>query len=164
MNAEKRGLTWERKEELIMDMHRINHSAAGVILKHHEITDKILNAFFKVVYPELGYGFLEKVYENALALTLRQMGLNVEQQARILVYFNSEVIGEYFADLLVEDRVIVELKATQSITREHESQLLNYLRATPDEVGFLLNFGPKPDFRRKAFDNDRKSTQTWKPN
>ena len=144
-------------------MHRINHNASGVILKHREITDKILNAFFKVVYPELGYGFLEKVYENALALTLRHMGLNVEQQATILVYFNNEVIGEYSADLLVEDCVIVELKAAQSLTREHESQLLNYLRATPYEVGLLLNFGPKPDFRRKAFDNDRKSTQTWKP-
>jgi GxxExxY protein len=92
------------------------------------------------------------------------MGLKAEQQARIQVYFANEIIGEYFADILVEDRVIVELKAAQSLTREHESQLLNYLRATPYEVGLLLNFGLKPDFRRKAFDNDRKSTQTWKSN
>jgi GxxExxY protein len=131
-------------------------------LKYSDITDKILHAFFKVVYPQLGYGFLEKVYENALALTLRQMGLKAEQQARIQVYFANEIIGEYFADILVEDRVIVELKAAQSLNLEHEAQLLNYLRATPYEVGLLLNFGPKPEFRRKAFDNDRKSTQTWK--
>ena len=145
-----------------MEMHRINHNESGVILKHREITDKILNSFFKVVYPELGYGFLEKVYENALALTLRHMGLNVEQQAKISVYFSNEVVGEYYADLLVEDCVIVELKAAQGISHEYEAQLLNYLRATPYEVGLLLNFCPKPDFRRKAFDNDRKSTQTWK--
>jgi GxxExxY protein len=78
------------------------------------------------------------------------------------VYFANEIIGEYFADILVEDRVMVELKAAQSLNIEHEAQLLNYLRATPYEVGLLLNFGPKPEFRRKAFDNDRKSTQTWK--
>jgi GxxExxY protein len=78
------------------------------------------------------------------------------------VYFANEIIGEYFADILVEDCVIVELKAAQSLNLEHEAQLLNYLRATPYEVGLLLNFGPKPEFRRKAFDNDRKSTQTWK--
>jgi GxxExxY protein len=78
------------------------------------------------------------------------------------VYFANEIIGEYFADILVEDCVIVELKAAQSLNLEHEAQLLNYLRATPYEVGLLLNFGPKPEFRRKAYDNDRKSTQTWK--
>jgi GxxExxY protein len=145
-----------------MEMHRVNRNTSGVTLKQHEITDKILHAFFKVVYPALGYGFLEKVYENALVIALRQMGLKVEQQARILVYFAGDVVGEYSADLLVEDCVIVELKAVQSIAPEHEAQLLNYLRATPYEVGLLLNFGPKPDFRRKAFDNDRKATQTWK--
>ena len=145
-----------------MDANWTNHSESGFKLKHSDITDKVLNAFFKIVYPQLGYGFLEKVYENALALSLRQMGLKVEQQARILVYFANEVVGEYYADLLVEDCVIVELKAAQSLNREHEAQLLNYLRATPYEVGLLLNFGPKPEFRRKAFNNDRKLTQTWK--
>jgi GxxExxY protein len=145
-----------------MDANWNDHSDSGFKLKHSDITDKVLNAFFKTVYPQLGYGFLEKVYENALALSLRQMGLKVDQQARILVYFANEVVGEYYADLLVEDCVIVELKAAQSLNREHEAQLLNYLRATPYEVGLLLNFGPKPEFRRKAFDNDRKSTQTWK--
>jgi GxxExxY protein len=146
-----------------VERQRISLNSTSVALKHRDITDKILHAFFKVVYPELGYGFLEKVYENALAITLRQMGLKVEQQAKILVHFAGEVVGEYFADLLVEGCVIVELKAAQSIALEHEAQLLNYLRATPYEVGLLLNFGPKPAFRRKAFDNERKSTQTWKP-
>jgi GxxExxY protein len=162
MNADERGNSLCWTDELIMNTHRINHNESGFILKHQEITEKILNAFFKIVYPELGFGFLEKVYENALAISLQKMGLKVEQQARILVYFGNEVVGEYFADLLVEDCVIVELKAAQSLNREHEAQLLNYLRATPYEVGLLLNFGSKPEFRRKAFDNDRKSTQTWK--
>ncbi len=115
-----------------------------------------------MVYPGLGYGFLEKVYENALVIALRQTGVKVEQQAKIVIRFAGQVVGEYYADLLVEDCVIVELKAAQSIVPEHEAQLLNYLRATPYEVGLLLNFGPKPEFCRKAFDNDRKPTQTWK--
>lgn len=125
-----------------------------------EITDKILHAFFKIVYPQLGYGFLEKVYENAMGIALTSLGLKAQQQAGIVVNFQSQVVGEYFADLLVNDLVIVELKAASRLLNEHEAQLLNYLRATPYEVGLLLNFGPKPDFRRKAFDNSRK-TSTW---
>lgn len=130
-------------------------------LKHSDITDKILHAFYKVVYPQLGYGFLEKVYENALVIALTAMGLKVQQQVKIAVYFQEQVVGEYFADLLVEDVVIVEIKAVSRLLAEHEAQLLNYLRATPYEVGLLLNFGPKPQFIRKAFDNSRK-TATWK--
>ncbi len=130
-------------------------------LKHKEITDKILHAFFKVVYAELGYGFLEKVYENAMVIALRSMGLNVKTQERIVVYFQGQVVGEYIADLLVEDKVLVELKAASRLLAEHEAQLLNYLRATPYEVGLVLNFGPKPDFSRKVFANERK-TVTWK--
>ena len=133
-------------------------------LKHKETTDKILHAFFKVVYPALGFGFLEKVYENALVIALREMGLRVEQQFKIVVYFGGQIVGEYYADLVVEGCVIVELKAVQSLLEEHNAQLLNYLRATEYEVGLLLNFGPQPRFRRKVFDNDRKSTATWKPN
>ncbi len=131
------------------------------ILKHGEITDKILHAFYKVVYPQLGYGFLEKVYENALVIALTAMGLKAQQQVKITVYFQEQVVGEYFADLLVEDVVIVEIKAVSRLLAEHEAQLLNYLRATSYEVGLLLNFGPKPQFIRKAFDNSRK-TVTWK--
>ena len=131
-------------------------------LKHFEITDKILNAFFKRVYLALGYGFLEKVYRNALALVLRQEGLKVEVEFPIKVYFEGQLVGEYFADLLVEDKVLAELKATDFIRNEHEAQLLNYLRATPYDVGLLLNFGKKADFRRLVFDNERKLSQTWK--
>jgi GxxExxY protein len=112
------------------------------------------------VYPELGYGFLEKVYENALLIALRDLEMEVRPQVKIPVYFQGQVVGEYFADLLVEDAVIVELKAASQLVKEHESQLLDYLRATPYEVGLLLNFGNKPEFRRKVFDNSRK-TITW---
>jgi len=130
-------------------------------LQHKDITDKILHAFFKVVYAELGYGFLEKVYQNSMAIALRSMGLNVQEQVRIAVHFQGQIVGEYFADLVVEDKVIIELKAASRLLVDHEAQLLNYLRATPYEVGLVLNFGPKPDFRRKVFANDRK-TITWK--
>jgi len=131
------------------------------VLKHSAITDKILQAFYKKVYHTLGYGSLEKVYENAMAVELRRMNLKVEQQSKIDVYYEGVVVGEYFADLLVDDAVIVELKVAKSISDDNEAQLLNYLRATPYEVGLLLNFGPKPDFRRKAFDNARKTSITW---
>jgi GxxExxY protein len=132
-----------------------------VDLKHKDITDIILHAFFKIVYPRLGYGFLEKVYENAMFIALQDLGLKVLQQANITVYFQNPIVGDYCADLLVEDAVIVELKATSRITDDHSAQLLNYLRATPYEVGLLLNFGPKPEFVRRVFDNQRKSI-TWK--
>lgn len=133
-----------------------------VELKHKDVTEKILHAFYKVVYPQLGYGFLEKVYENAMTIALTSMGLKVEPQVEILVYFQNQVVGEYFADLVINDVVIVELKAASRLLPEHEAQLLNYLRATPYEVGLLLNFGPKPDFKRKAYENHRK-TSTWEP-
>lgn len=129
-------------------------------LKHKGITEKILHAFFKIVYPQLGYGFLEKVYENSMMIALTSLGLKVEQQAKIAVHFQGYVVGEYFSDLLVNDLVIVEPKAVSRLLNEHEAQLLNYLRATLYEAGLLLNFGPKPDFRRKAYDNSRK-TSTW---
>jgi GxxExxY protein len=133
------------------------------VLKHADITDKILHAFFKKVYPELGPGFLEKVYENALALELRKAGIRVEQQARITVYYAGAIVGEYYADLLVENVVLVELKAVEHLGPAEEAQLLNYLRATPIEVGLLLNFGPRPECRRRAFDNQNKPSMTWLP-
>jgi GxxExxY protein len=131
------------------------------ILKYQEITDKILHAFFKEVYHKLGYGFLEKVYLNAMATELRRAGLKVSKQAKIDVFFKGEIVGEYYADLVVENAVIVELKAKRSLMEEDEAQLLNYPRATPYEVGLLLNFGAKPDFCRRVFDNDRKPSRTW---
>jgi GxxExxY protein len=130
-------------------------------LKYADITDKILKAFFTKVYRRLGYGFLEKVYVKALVIELRRMGLKVEEQVRITVFYDGVVVGEYYADLVVEDVVIVECKAIQRLGDGDEAQLLNYLRATPYEVGLLLNFGPKPDFLRKAFDNANKVSVTW---
>ncbi|MBX3055369.1 MAG: GxxExxY protein [Anaerolineae bacterium] len=123
--------------------------------KHMELTQIILGAFFDV-YNALGYGFLEKVYENAMAIELRHHGLYVEPQKLIQVYYRRELIGEYFADLVVNNLVIVELKAAKKLADEHEAQLLNYLKATPYEVGLLLNFGPKPEYLRRAYDNTRK--------
>ncbi|HEY7329255.1 MAG TPA: GxxExxY protein [Gemmataceae bacterium] len=125
-------------------------------LLHADITALILKGFYHV-YNTLGYGFLEKVYENALKITLRKWGLSVSQQQPIKVYFEGEEVGEYFADLIVAEKVILELKTAESICSGHESQLVNYLKATDIEVGLLLNFGPKPEFRRKIFCNDRKT-------
>ena len=128
--------------------------------KHSELTGKILGAFFQV-YKELGYGFSEKVYENALILLLRKEGFKVEQQKRIIVYFHGQVVGEYIADLIVNDVVLLELKAVQNLIDQHSAQLLNYLKSTKIEVGLLLNFGPKADFRRKVYDNERKGSLSW---
>jgi GxxExxY protein len=122
---------------------------------HKEITDAIINAFY-TVYNTLGYGFLEKVYENSLAYELSKRGLQVRSQLPIQVYYDGQLMGEYFADLLVEDSVIVELKAVDILHPHHSAQLLNYLKATDIEVGLLCNFGPKPKFVRKIFTNDRK--------
>jgi GxxExxY protein len=129
-------------------------------LKHADVTELIIKAFY-TVYNTLGYGFLERVYSNAMAIELRKLGLEVVQEARIAVYYERELVGEYSADLLVGGVVIVELKAAKRLLEEHEAQLLNYLKATPYEVGLVLNFGPKPEFKRKAFDNDRKGSMLW---
>jgi GxxExxY protein len=131
-----------------------------VELKHKDVTEKILHAFYKIVYPQLGYGFLEKVYENAMVIALASLGMKAVPQVEINVYFENQVVGQYFADLVVNDVVIVELKAVTHLVSEHEAQLLNYLRATPYEVGLVLNFGPKSDFKRKAYENYRKNI-TW---
>ncbi|MBI3586239.1 MAG: GxxExxY protein [Ignavibacteriales bacterium] len=124
-------------------------------LLHSDITDDIIRTFFRV-YNSLGYGFLEKVYENAMVIALEQTKHSVKQQHPIKVYFEEKLIGEYFADLLVDDKVIVELKTSETIAKEHEAQLLNYLKATQNEVGLLLNFGKKPEFKRRVFSNSNK--------
>jgi len=117
---------------------------------HSDVTDGILKAFYKV-YNSLGYGFLEKVYENALLIELAHSGLQVLQQQPIQVFYEQQVVGEYFADLLVNDLIILELKTAESLRNEHIAQLTNYLKATRKEVGLLLNFGPKPEFKRIVF-------------
>ncbi len=128
--------------------------------KHQETTEQIIKAFYNV-YHTLGYGFLEKIYENAMMIEFRKLGLNAVQQQCIDVYYEGEMVGEYFADLLVEGKVIVELKAAHQIADEHEAQLLNYLKATRHEVGLILNFGPKAQIARKVYDNERKGTMGW---
>ncbi len=124
-------------------------------LLHQELTDKIIKTFYEV-YNELGYGFLEKVYQNALFLELKNKGYKVEAQKKISVYYKGVEVGEYYADLIVEDLVILELKAADCIVKDFENQILNYLRGTDCEVGLLLNFGKKPEFKRKIFENNRK--------
>jgi len=119
---------------------------------HAETTDLILKAFYSV-YNTLGYGFLEKVYENALLIELKKMGLKATKQVPIKVYYKDDLVGDYYADIIVEDQVIIELKAAEAICEEHEYQLINYLKATNIEVGLLLNFGKKPQFSRKIFTN-----------
>ncbi len=108
------------------------------------------------MYNALGYGFLEKVYENAMLIELERERIPVISQAPIKVSYETKVVGEYFADMLVDGKVIVEIKAGQSLAPEHEAQLLNYLKATDAEVGLLLNFGSRPQVKRKVFDNFRK--------
>ena len=132
-----------------------------MLVKHEQLTGQIIKAFY-TVYHALGYGFLEKVYENSLAVELRKMKLEVVQQAEIKVYYAGVVVGEYYADLLVADAVIVEIKAVRALLAEQEAQLLNYLKATPYEVGLLLNFGPKPEIKRKVYDNERKVGLGWR--
>jgi GxxExxY protein len=122
---------------------------------YKDLTSTIIRCFY-VVYNKLGYGFLEKVYENALKIELESKGLLVEKQKSIAVYYKEHLVGEYFADLIVENKVILELKAAETLCEEHEYQLINYLKATEIEVGLLLNFGKKPQISRKIFTNNLK--------
>ena len=124
-------------------------------IKHKEITDRILKGFYEV-YNELGDGFLESVYENALYIVLKGYDLTVERQKSIAVTFRGNVIGDFKTDLIVEGSVIVELKAVCTLDPAHEAQLINYLKATNIEVGLLLNFGRKAEFKRFIFNDKRK--------
>jgi len=128
----------------------------GMKVLYEEITDKVIKAFYEV-YNKLGYGFLEKVYENALMIELKKQGLQALQQEAINVYYDKENVGEYFADVVVNGVIIIELKSVETIREEHLKQLQNYLKATKIEVGLLLNFGKKPEFKRIIFTNDRKN-------
>jgi len=123
--------------------------------KHAELTELIIGVFYEV-YNELGTGFLEKVYQETMALVLRSKGLEVQCEVPLPVGFRGTKIGTYEADLVVAGLVLVELKAGRSLDSSHEAQLLNYLRSTEIEVGLLLNFGPRPQVRRFAFENERK--------
>ena len=127
-------------------------------LKHGKITDQIIRVFYEV-YNELGYGFLESVYQKSLAIALTSVGLSVCSPVEIPVWFRGTRVGSFEADLLVENCVLLELKATRALVSNHRAQLLNYLRATEIEVGLLLNFGERPEFKRLIFDNPKKKSR-----
>jgi GxxExxY protein len=128
--------------------------------KHSELSDKIIKVFYEI-HNELGYGFSEKIYQKAFGIALRQIGLKVDEQVPIKVYFRGQEVGEYFADMIVNDLILLELKAVAHIIEEHEAQLLNYLKSTQIEVGYLMNFGKSAEFKRKVLDNDRKGSLKW---
>lgn len=124
-------------------------------LLQNDLTDGIIKAYYEV-YKTLGFGFLEKVYQNALFLELRDRGFYVEVQKQIKVNFKGAFVGEYYADFVINEKVIIELKAAECLVKENQAQLINYLRGTNIEVGLLFNFGKKPEFLRKIFTNDLK--------
>ncbi|WP_264520218.1 GxxExxY protein [Flavobacterium sp. N1994] len=124
-------------------------------LLHKKISDAVLKAYYDV-YNQLGYGFLEKVYQNAMYLELKSLGYTVEAQKQIKVYFKNQLVGEYYADIVIEEKIIIEIKACELLMSVHIAQLMNYLKATEVEVGLLLNFGEEPEFKRIIYTNDRK--------
>jgi GxxExxY protein len=122
---------------------------------HRDLTQSIIKHFYDV-YNELGYGFLESVYQNAIYHELKENGFKVEAQKKIKVYYKAIEVGEYFADIIVNDLIILELKAQDYLIEANEFQLINYLKSTDCEVGLLLNFGQKPEFIRKIYQNNQK--------
>lgn len=125
-----------------------------LLLEH--LTAPAIRAYYKV-YNNLGYGFLEKVYENAMCIELANAGINFKKQFPIEVFYEGRKVGNYFADIYIEENLIIEIKAMEGLREEHECQLTNYLRATNVEVGLLMNFGKKAEFRRKIFQNHLKN-------
>jgi GxxExxY protein len=123
---------------------------------HKSLSDAILKIYYEV-YNTLGYGFLEKVYQNAMCLELKNQGYHVESQKQIKVYYKGIVVGEYYADLIIDETIILELKACEFLMDAHKAQLINYLKATNIEVGLLLNFGETPEFKRFIYTNNRKN-------
>ena len=136
-------------DSLLMDCLRTN-------LKHSELTAKIIRVFYDV-YNELGHGFLEPTYAGAMVVALQEAGLTPFRELSVRVWFRGRKIGQYFADFVVDKKILLELKAARTIEPAHEAQLLHYLRDTEIEVGLLLNFGLRPQFRRLLFDHERKN-------
>src|SRR3972149_5797423 len=128
--------------------------------KYADLSEKIIKVFYRV-HTELGYGFSEKVYQKAYGIALREDGMKVDEQVPIKVYFHGQLVGEFFTDMLINDVILLELKSASAILDEHEAQLLNYLKSTDIEVGYVLNFGKSATFKRKVFDNDRKGSLNW---
>lgn len=147
----------------MIPIHQDLHDGAGFIriiwgtqILLEEITEKIIKAYYQV-YNELGFGFLEKVYENAMLLELRGNGIQAVAQEAIKVYYKDKIVGEYFADIIVNGNIILELKAGESIHLEHIRQVKNYLKAIRIETGFLFNFGSKAEFKRIFLNNPQKN-------
>lgn len=130
---------------------------------HEELTGEIIGAFYEV-YNTLGYGFLEQVYQNALYKELLEMGLKCVPQQKIEVYYKGSLVGRYVADIIVEDIVVLELKAVSQLLPEHECQLVNYLKATEIEVGLLLNFGKKAEVKRRILTKDFQFEESFEDN
>ena len=138
-----------------MNLYTSGMGGGPIGLQHGELTEKIIGVFYDV-YNELGYGFLESVYEESLVIALLETCLKVERQLAIPVWFRGHQVGQFRGDILVEGRVLLELKSTRTLEAAHEAQLLHYLKSTEIEIGLLLNFGSRPQFRRLLFDNHRK--------
>jgi GxxExxY protein len=128
-----------------------------ITLKHGALTYEILGCFYRV-YRQLGAGFLESVYLRSLMIELQEAGLSAVAEVPVPVWFKGHDVGQFRADIVVENLVLLELKAAEQLCKAHEAQLVNYLRATKLEIGLLLNFGPKPQFRRFVFENERKAS------
>ena len=131
--------------------------------KHSDLTGKILGAFFQV-HKDMGFGFSEKVYEAALEILLKEIGLVPVRQQELKVYYHGEMVGEYKADMIVNGVVLLELKSVEKLIDAHDAQMLNYLKSTEIEVGLLLNFGRQAEFHRKIYDNSRKGSLNWTKN
>jgi GxxExxY protein len=145
-------ISTDKAESHSLDLLVMN-SPPGLI--HSQLTNRIIGVFYDV-YNELGHGFLESIYAGAMGIALEQAGLKAAREVPVPVWFRGRKVGQYFADILIDDTVLLELKAARTIESAHEAQLLHYLRATEIEVGLLLNFGVRPQFRRLLFDNERK--------
>jgi GxxExxY protein len=126
--------------------------------KYSELTDMVIGVFYDV-YNELGFGFLESVYRNALRLALLEKGLTIEEEVTVSVFFRGQNVGDFRADLVVRGVLLLELKTAERIVPAHEAQLLNYLRSISLELGLILNFGPRPQVRRLVLKNARKHLQ-----
>ncbi|MCD4755518.1 MAG: GxxExxY protein [Deltaproteobacteria bacterium] len=121
-------------------------------MKYQELTHQIIEAAYRV-HKILGYGFLEKVYQNALMIELAKRGIRAESERPLKIHYETEIVGDYLCDIVVEDKVILELKAVKEINEIHEVQLVNYLKGTGIEVGLLINFGSSVQIKRKVLDS-----------
>ena len=148
---------WKGSCDMRLAPSPLNLAGSPREFKHGDLTEKLIGHFF-AVYNEIGHGFVESVYEGALSIVLAESGVFFQRQIAIPVWFHRQKVGDFRADLLIDNRVIVELKVGRELEPAWEKQLLNYLRATEIEVGLLLNFGPKALFKRYVFENERKQT------